>query len=253
MITTGDFAEVWELSTGKILQILHRPQAKVTPSGEDGFWMTSEATGFPSWLGGDPYQLAFSPDSEHIAATFDGGLVIYQVRTGSPVRWLENKEHPQPNVGRGYPVHGAAFSRDGRWVCYGGGGGRINIATVEPERGERLGMITITGPDKAWSVRETEPQFAWKGHTGNVEVLAISPDSRMLATGGEDRLIRLWEIPNCRALAEWEAHDDTVTALAFSPDGNTLYSGAADGLLKLWNLDHIRGGLARLGLDWSSP
>ena len=63
--------------------------------------------------------------------------------------------------------------------------------------------------------------------------LAVSPDGKLLATGGVDRTIHLWEILTGRELARWEAHDSGVTALAFRPDGKTLVSGGGDGALKL--------------------
>ena len=55
--------------------------------------------------------------------------------------------------------------------------------------------------------------------------LAVSPDGKLLATGGVDRTIHLWEVLTGRELARWEAHDSGVTALAFRPDGKTLVSG----------------------------
>jgi WD40 repeat protein len=89
----------------------------------------------------------------------------------------------------------------------------------------------------------------WKGHEGTVLALAVSPDSPVLATGGEDRMIRLWEIPSGRPLAQWEGYEGGVTAPAFRVDGQGLISGASDGLLKLWDLASIRRELAALGLD----
>mgnify|MGYP003577785387 CR=1 FL=1 len=90
----------------------------------------------------------------------------------------------------------------------------------------------------------------WKGQQGRALALAISPDGRLLASGGDDRTIRLWEVPTGRELARWEAHRLGVTALAFSHNGRMLASSGSDSVVKLWDLPLIRRELAGVGLDW---
>jgi WD40 repeat protein len=148
------------------------------------------------------------------------------------------------------PVHCAVFSPDGQWVCYGSEEGRLYIGSVEPSPDEP--PVTFVRPpgDTSPNLAQRDPKVVWKGHEGTVLAVAVSPDGRMLASGGEDRIICLWELPTARPLARWEAHDANVTALAFRPNGQTLVSGAADGMLKLWDLPMIRRELAAMGLDW---
>jgi WD40 repeat protein len=57
-----------------------------------------------------------------------------------------------------------------------------------------------------------------------VAALAFSPDGQTLATGGDDRLIRLWHVPGGQLQRELAGHQTSLTSLTFSPDGQQLFS-----------------------------
>jgi WD40 repeat protein len=73
------------------------------------------------------------------------------------------------------------------------------------------------------------------GHTGQVYGVAIRPDGKVLASAGNDRSLRLWELATGKSLQILTAHQDRVYCVAFSPDGRFLASGAGDGCIKIWD------------------
>jgi WD40 repeat protein len=245
----GEQLDLWDLTTPRRIQVVFKTWSKVRFQPNGGYSFVEPR----NWIipfGQNPRQLAFGADSRKLAIAYNTGVVIYDVPDGKPLRWLSNADHPQPGHTRGISAHCVAFSPDGQWVCYGGEEGRFNIGSVEPSSDEPPVIFIRPAGDTSPRVAEREPKVAWKGHEGTILAVSVSPDGCTVASGGEDRMICLWQVPSGRALARWEAHDVNVTALAFTRDGRTLVSGAADGMLKLWDLPMIRRELAALGLDW---
>jgi len=87
-----------------------------------------------------------------------------------------------------------------------------------------------------------------EGHTGPVLSVAYAPDSLMLASGGIDASVRLWDIATGRLSFVIPRVGGPVVSLAFAPDSTRLAVGTND-CLTLWNLRTRRPGLVHRG-EW---
>lgn len=75
------------------------------------------------------------------------------------------------------------------------------------------------------------------GHDNGVRCVAFAPDGSLLATGGDDRSVRLWRLPDGQPLNVLGGHGDMVFDIGITPDGRRLVSVTLDSdMVRLWQL-----------------
>jgi hypothetical protein len=112
----------------------------------------------------------------------------------------------------------------------------VTAVAIGPEA--RLGMIAYHDA----SVRILEPAtgrnlLELRGHLESVGCGSFRPDRPVLATGGADQAIVLWDLSSGESLGRLDGHSDVVTAVQFTPDGRHLVSGSSDRTVRYWSSD----------------
>jgi WD40 repeat protein len=117
---------------------------------------------------------------------------------------------------------------------------RSEIRAVDySPNGRHIACATAAGHVRVYDAN-TLALLKWiPAHPGGANVLAYSPDGSRLATGGNDRTVRIWDLEG-KELHALKGHKSLVTALAWSPDGQSLASGSWDQAVRFWKADGSR-------------
>ena len=156
--------------------------------------------------------LTASPDGNWLAVgedfsraeVFTSKIDLIDAATGNEVRALSTHH---------WEVESVAFSRDGRWVVSSNWDGKVRVLEF-PSGSE---------------AREFEAGF-------KPRCAAISADAKIVAAGGSEAIVALWDRDSGAELQRLEGHSGTITALSFSPDGRRIASSSNDGSVRIWEL-----------------
>jgi WD40 repeat protein len=89
---------------------------------------------------------------------------------------------------------------------------------------------------KLWDTQTGQELRTLRDHTGEVRGVAFSPDGRLLATCGADRMIKLYDADGGRERVSFRGDKHWVFWVAFALDGRTLFSAGGERMIKLWDL-----------------
>jgi WD40 repeat protein/tRNA A-37 threonylcarbamoyl transferase component Bud32 len=110
-------------------------------------------------------------------------------------------------------VYSLAFTPDGSTLVYPREGGAIALRSLG-ERSEQ----TI------------------EGHKASVKAIAISLDGELLASGGDDEHVLIWNLQTRKILHTLHIGEDGVYSIAFCPDEALLATAGGDGWVRIWDV-----------------
>lgn len=254
-------ARIWDVMSGKLLSTLEDHNDTVLRavfSPDNRYVATASADGLARvWnvqtsqihrtLAGHSKEvnsIKYSPDGKLLAtASYDGTSIIWDAQTGELMFVLQ---------GHSSAVNDVAFSVDGSWLV--SVADDSNVILWDTFTGKQLDSFS-TNDEQIFRVATgpNELQIITLSQSGTIDIwhkeaghrtqispeyshrafgLAIRADHTMLATGGNDGYVRLYDDMLANVSA-FQAHDERVFGVAFSPDGKYVASTGADGMVLL--------------------
>jgi len=201
--------------------------------------------------------LAFSPNGRSLACRSRGGLIqIWDQIHGKQTEWTSRAPFCFGNL---------TFSPDGTYLACDGIANTIRM--YEASTGEvsqifrgHEGSITsiafstmdpnflASGSTDAtirlWDIPTQTEQAVLQGNSGAIYSVSISPDGQLLASGGVDRIVRVWSLEKvaknnphnfCQNL---EGHEMTIVEVEFC--GQYLISASLDRTIRVWSRNRLR-------------
>jgi WD40 repeat protein len=165
--------------------------------------------------------VAFSPDGRRLASgSWDQTVKFWDVPTGQELSTVRSKMKG---------VQALAFSRDGHWLAAENSSDTVMLWNATT--GREIHTLPSNKPlDIAGSNWIPRSARFFRRYS-----ITFSPDGRWLASGVDDKTIRLWDVATGRMIRDLTGLRRSVMYAAFSPDGRWLASGDDDKNIRIWD------------------
>lgn len=196
--------------------------------------------------------IAFDPKGTYLASTsYDGAIYIWPLSDGRAV------DSSSPRVMRleNAKVNAIALAPDGKRIAVAGDDLKLSILNIDTgvvsqefefdayrmpsvdwsADGRYIAAALLSAEGAALIDLKTNERRTIGLADASTRIVRFSPNSDLVACGGEDGVVRLWPVNGAKpTLLSGQQQD--IFALDFSPDGTMLASSGRSGEIRLWEV-----------------
>jgi WD40 repeat protein/class 3 adenylate cyclase len=241
--------------SGRVYGLAFSPDGKELASATwDGIvrtWDIGRASVRHQWTNVYPiYTVAYSPKGELLATAGQQGVSLWNLPEFTPQDRFQAQNIADFPQGLAFSPDGAllAYHRDNRSVVVRDlarltetnlqiDGHYSHVLSFSPNNRY---LASIISSEKAvgaivWDLATRQPVANLTNHVAPLTSVAFSPRGDLLATAGNDQLVRLWNTSTWQETGILRGHEDGVWTVGFSPEGSLVVTGGKDGTVRLWD------------------
>lgn len=94
----------------------------------------------------------------------------------------------------------------------------------------------VDGSEESKTILQLSAKWTVLAHSKDVNAVAVSPDGSIIATGSQDKSIKLWSSQNGKLRVTCSGHRKGVWNVAFSPVDRVVLSASGDSTVRVWNV-----------------
>lgn len=243
---------IWDLNTGKLIKDLsdsisgnniYRVEFSsdgtklVVADSNSGVYgwrvsngMTGQALKFSRLHSSPVLDFSFSSDGSSLATISNDGLCLV---------WDWDSQTPITSYAHSAPLTAVAFrpsKRAPREVACADSQGQVIFLDATIKNDFRKWMKLSEAKELGFA-KERIRKSTLDAHQSAVNTIDFSRNGKILYTGGDDRVVRIWDLDKQIEIKSLRGHDEAVSNLRALDDGVSIASIANTGQLRIWNFD----------------
>ena len=116
-------------------------------------------------------------------------------------------------------ISSVAINQSGEWLAFGA---------------RKLGQLLV------WEWQSESYVLKQQGHYFDMNTLSYAPDGQIVATGGDDGKVKVWNTTSGFCFVTFSEHSAAVSAVEFAKQGQVLFSASLDGTVRAFDLIRYR-------------